>query len=282
MTVILARYAEIGLKSTPVRVKFENQLKDNMFSMLMADGVEAMVTKGEARFFVEAADPDTAVRSLRKVFGIASLSVTEQCTSSMEDMCATAAEYSMSRLSEGMSFAVKARREGSHPYTSVDVGREVGSAIFIANESKGVKVDLTDPDAVFYVEIRDNRAYVFDSYIRCHAGLPLGSQGKVIATVDSDRAIVAAWLMMKRGCRAFVEGGHDDSLLLAYDPNLRRYEPSVFNREFLGRVTGSTLDDFTQVDVSGDLPVFFPTIGMSDEDVGALLATMRSEAGRFD
>ena len=161
MSILLIRYAEIGLKSAPVRRRFENQLKDNILTMLMEDGVEALVTKRGARYYVEATDPDAAVRSVRKVFGVASISVAEVCSSKMEDMCAVAAEYSKGRISEGQSFAVKARREGSQGYSSMDVGREVGSAIFLANECIGVNVNLTDAEVILYVEVRDNQADIF-------------------------------------------------------------------------------------------------------------------------
>ena len=264
------RYSEIGLKSAPVRRRFENQLKDNMLSMLMEDGVEALVTKNGARYYVEATDPDAAVASLRRVFGVGSISVAEECDSSrMEDICSKAAEYSRSRISAGQSFAVKARREGSQGYTSMDVGREAGSAIFIANEDRGVKVDLTDPDVVFYVEVRENRAFVFGEYIRCHAGLPVGSQGKVIAEVCDERGMVAAWLMMKRGCRVIAHG--DDELIAL----LRRYDPLLKvgdgNPQALGYVLGTSLDGLDGVDVSSyDVPVYFPTIGMSDDEVSEL------------
>ena len=270
MSVLLVRYSEIGLKSAPVRRRFENQLKDNMLSMLMEDGVEALVTKNGARYYVEATDPDAAVASLRRVFGVGSISVAEECDSSrMEDICSKAAEYSRSRISAGQSFAVKARREGSQGYTSMDVGREAGSAIFIANEDRGVKVDLTDPDVVFYVEVRENRAFVFGEYIRCHAGLPVGSQGKVIAEVCDERGMVAAWLMMKRGCRVIAHG--DDELIAL----LRRYDPLLKvgdgNPQALGYVLGTSLDGLDGVDVSSyDVPVYFPTIGMSDDEVSEL------------
>ena len=270
MSIILARYSEIGLKSAPVRKRFENQLRDNAVAMLMEDGVEAIVNKQGARFFIEAEHPDRAVASLRRVFGIASLSVTEETTSRMEDICALAAEYSLPRLSEGQSFAVKARREGSQGYTSMDVGREAGSAIFLANEDKGVKVDLTDPDVVFYVEVRDNRAYVFGDYIRCHAGLPVGSQGKVLAHIDDDRGLVSAWLMMKRGCRVIVSGSRDWSCLKAYAPLIRGGD---YHKQAMGYVLGTGLEDLDKVDVSKyDLPVYFPPVGMSDDEVAETLA----------
>ncbi|MBR4202427.1 MAG: hypothetical protein IKQ93_02520 [Candidatus Methanomethylophilaceae archaeon] len=273
MAIILMRYAEIGLKSTPVRKRFENTLKDNVLNMLMQDGVEAIVTNRGARFYVEATDLDAAVASVRKVFGIASLSVAEESSSKMEDMCKVAAEYSLSRLSEGQSFAVKARREGSQGYTSLDMGREIGSAIFLANEDKGVKVDLTDPDVTFFVEARDNRAFIFQDYVRCHAGLPIGTQGKVIAYIDgSERSIVSAWLMMKRGCRALMAGDGDFSVLKQYDTYLRRYDENKDDqKKILGVVMGTDLNGLDSVDVSQyELPVFFPTVGMTDEEVSAL------------
>ena len=276
MSVLLVRYSEIGLKSAPVRRRFENQLKDNMLSMLMEDGVEALVTKNGARYYVEATDPDAAVASLRRVFGVGSISVAEECDSSrMEDICSKAAEYSRSRISAGQSFAVKARREGSQGYTSMDVGREAGSAIFIANEGRGVRVDLTDPDVVFYVEVRENRAFVFGEYIRCHAGLPVGSQGKVIAEVGDERGMVAAWLMMKRGCRVIAHGDADIiALLRRYDPLLKVGDG---NPQALGYVLGTSLDGLDAVDVSSyDVPVYFPTIGMSDDEVSELAGVIRA------
>ena len=277
MAILLVRYAEIGLKSTPVRKRFESTLKDNMLNLLMEDGVEALVTNKGARFYIEATDIDAAVRSARKVFGIASISIAEECSSKMEDMCRTGAEYSLSRLSEGQSFAVKARREGTQGYTSLDMGREIGSAIFLANEDKGVKVDLTDPDVVFFVEARDNRAFIFQDYIRCHAGLPVGTQGKVIADIDgSERSIVSAWLMMKRGCRVMIRGDGDFSPLKQYDTYLRKFNPEKDDeKKILGIVKGTDLKDLEGVDVSQyELPVFFPTIGMTDEEVHVFFETI--------
>ena len=276
MSILLIRYAEIGLKSAPVRRRFENQLKDNILTMLMEDGVEALVTKRGARYYVEATDPDAAVRSVRKVFGVASISVAEVCSSKMEDMCAVAAEYSKGRISEGQSFAVKARREGSQGYSSMDVGREVGSAIFLANEDIGVKVNLTDPEVIFYVEVRDNQAYIFQDYIRCHAGLPVGSQGKVVAHVEDDRGLVSAWLMMKRGCRVLLRGEDYLPLLRQYDPIMKAVDRDV-GRNIFGYVLGTRLEDVGKVDMSSyDLPVYFPTMGMTDEEVEILAETIRN------
>ena len=71
----MVRYSEIGLKSTPVRTRYEDQLRDSMLSMLAADGVEALIDKGDARFYVRTSDYEKTIKSLKKVFGVGSLSV---------------------------------------------------------------------------------------------------------------------------------------------------------------------------------------------------------------
>lgn len=280
VTTILVRYCEIGLKSTPVRKRFENQLRDNMLTMLAYDEVEAFVTYADARFYIETDDIDGCVRSLKKVFGIVSLSVAEVCSSEMEDICATAAKYSLGKLSRGDSFAVRARREGDHTYTSMDVGREAGSAIFVANEQLGITVDLSDPDKIFYIEVRNNKAFVFDEYVQCPGGLPLGSQGRVIAEVNDDRGTVSAWMMMKRGCRTLVTGIGDMSILKEYDPTLKVLEGTEnFGRirGILGKVLGTSIEGLNSVDVSKyDVPVYFPTIGMDDQQVHDMLCRIRT------
>ena len=279
MSIILARYSEIGLKSTPVRVKFENRLRDNIMSMLASERLEALVTKRDARFFIESSDPDIAAMAVRRVFGIASMSIAEVCTSDMEDICDTAAEYSKSRIQQGQSFAVKARREGTnHPFTSVDIGREAGSAIYLANEHKGIRVDLTRPDVIFYVEVRNNKAFIFDSYIKCHAGLPVGTQGKVVAEISSDRDIISAWLMMKRGCKIFIKGERQP-ILEKYDPELKYVLEGNVPSEVLGIVMGTSfqeLQDMAMPDT--DLPVYFPTIAMTDDDISSILKTIKEES----
>jgi thiamine biosynthesis protein ThiI len=274
----MVRYSEIGLKSTPVRTRYENQLRDSMLSMLAADGVEALIDRGDTRFYVRTSDTEGTIKSLKKVFGIGSLSVAEVTSSSMEDICGTAAKYSEGRLSEGESFAVKPRREGTHPYRSTDVGREAGSAIYRANEHLNVRVDLTDPDKVFFIEVRENKAFVFDEYIRGHGGLPVGTQGRVIALVGNDRDALSAWLMMKRGCRVIAKGNDETGILAHYDPDMRFIEEDEEEPNALGYVLGTSLKDLKNVNVTDyDLPVYFPTIGMSDSKVKEMTDILKNE-----
>ena len=279
MSVILIRYSEIGLKSRPIRKRFELQLKENIMSMLAKDKIEALVTSDGSRLYASSDNIDGAVRSIRRVFGVASLSVAETCGSDINEICEAAARYSVSRIRKGQSFAVRARREGQHAYTSMELGKEAGSAIYLANE--GLKVNLTDPEVIFYIEVRNNRSYIFSGYVRAHAGLPLGSQGKVMAEVGDERSLLSAWLMMKRGCRAIVHGNYGMNVLEAFDPSLKVVDDNErerYRRDVLGVVMGTPLDGLDDVNVLRyDVPVYFPTIGMSDDEVSEMLGVIRSE-----
>ncbi|MCQ2053019.1 MAG: THUMP domain-containing protein [archaeon] len=273
MSLILVRYCEMGLKSTPIRRRFQSILKNNMLTMLATDNVEAIISYKDARYFIETDHIEKCVKSIKKIFGVASLSVVDECTSDMNDICKTIAEYSVNRILDGESFAVKARREGTHPYTSIDIGREAGSAILEKNKGMNIKVNLTNPDKKFYVEVRDNKAYVFNRYISCPGGLPLGSQGKISAEVYDKRGVVSAWMMMKRGCKLVVHGDYDLNLLKMYDNTLKLCSDSknTKSKETLGRVVGTSLDNLDIAKISDySTPTYFPTIGMTDANVDEL------------
>ena len=278
MATVLVRYCEIGLKSTPVRRRFETQLRENILSMFVRDHVEALMTFGDARIFFETDEPDKCISSLRRVFGVASVSLVVPCTSDLEDVCRTAAEFSRGKISEGQTLAVRARREGTHPYTSQMVGREAGSAIFNENKHLGISVNLNTPDKTFYIEIRNNKGYVFDEYIACPGGLPMGTQGRVLARVDGDRGVLSAWMMMKRGCRVWVDS--DDETLNLYDPALRVIGPEdeelLHNKEILGHVMGMSISQFDASALIGRLPTFTPTIGMTDAEVDDMLMRVKT------
>jgi thiamine biosynthesis protein ThiI len=282
--IILVRYAEVGLKSSGVRRYFETILIDNMLTSLAANGIEALIESEQGRIYVTTDRVEDAAVVLQRVFGVASVSVALVSGSAMEEMQKAAAEYSLSILTEGQSFAVKARREGNHPYKSMDVGREVGSAIFLANEAKGVKVNLTKPDVTFYVEVRDKKAYLFSEYLPGPGGLPMGSQGKVVAVVENERDALAAWMLMKRGCRAIIiaidEAAAD--ILKPWDPRLKKVASSDVHKvlrenKALAAVYGYGLADIESIKtVPSDHPSFFPLVGMTESEIAERLTAIKT------
>lgn len=201
---ILVRYGEIGIKTRSVRASFERRLMDRIEEQLVARGVEAEVARERGRLFLRAHDVEGALDALTHTFGVVSASPAIECGATPEAVAEKAVEVARERLRPGMTFALKVKRVGEHPFTSLDVAKAAAGRIFDLLPDRQPKVDLTKPDLAIHAEVREGEAFVFTRTVKGPGGLPLGSQGRVGILVDSPRAAHAAWLMGKRGAALFL------------------------------------------------------------------------------
>jgi tRNA uracil 4-sulfurtransferase len=72
--VILARYGEIGIKSPPVRRRFEQVLQENIEKAFEDEGLDVVVQRLRGRFLLHSSDLARAAQILRHIFGIVSVS----------------------------------------------------------------------------------------------------------------------------------------------------------------------------------------------------------------
>jgi tRNA uracil 4-sulfurtransferase len=92
------------------------------------------------------------------------------------------------------------KRVGKHDFSSNDKAIEYGN--LVRNAFPHLKVNLAMPDMEIHIEIRANEAYLYDNVTKAVGGLPLGVEGTLVALVSGGiDSPVAAWMMMKRGCR---------------------------------------------------------------------------------
>ena len=198
--VVIVRYGEVAVKSPRVRRRMERALLESLEFALERAGVRSYELRREGgRVFVETDQAEAAARALARVFGVVSTSPAVEVGDSLDDIVRASLELGRQRLRRGMSFAVRARRVRTYELTSKDIERVVGEAVLSA--VKGVRVNLEEPDYVIYVEVREGRAYVFDSVLRGPGGLPYGVEGRVVSLVSGGvDSAVATWLAMKRGC----------------------------------------------------------------------------------
>ncbi|MDI3502957.1 MAG: tRNA uracil 4-sulfurtransferase, partial [Archaeoglobi archaeon] len=112
-----------------------------------------------------------------------------------------------------------------------DVARELGAELL--RRIPDSSVNLEEPDVEIFIEIRDDKCYIYDEIIPGIGGLPRGVSGKLVSLfsggIDSP---VAAFLMMKRGCEIiplYIKNGFsgDESLKRAKEVAeiLRSYQP---------------------------------------------------------
>jgi thiamine biosynthesis protein ThiI len=198
--LILLRYGEIGLKGQN-RIYFLRKLRRNVRQCLQANGIQGEVWQEGQRLYLETEQVEAAIEAVRRVFGIVSLSPVRVVPADLTLIAQEAVEVARrAGVGPEQAFRVRARRaDKSFPYTSPAIEREVGGKIV---EATGARVDLSTQDAVeIGVEVQRGRALVFGETIAGPGGLPLGSQGRVVALLSSGiDSPVAAWLMMKRGC----------------------------------------------------------------------------------
>ncbi|TQD23839.1 tRNA uracil 4-sulfurtransferase ThiI [Methanolobus vulcani] len=201
-SVILVRYGELALKSTGVRNWYEKTLVKNIAAMLDHRGIPySDISREWGRIFIKS-DDIRAAKAAADVFGVVSTSFAQVTGATIEAAGALCAELADGYISEGQSFAIRARRTGNHSFSSRDIGIKCGDAVWKMLESKGFtpSVDLTSPDREIFVEMRQSKSYVFTETVEGVGGLPLGTQGKMISLVSGGiDSPVATWLMMKRG-----------------------------------------------------------------------------------
>lgn len=200
--VVIVRYGELALKSPGVRNWYEKILMKNIAAMLDSKNIPYSLMRREwGRIFIETTDP-RAAGAAADVFGVVSTSSALITKPELDSAAETCAFLGKKIIQEGESFAIRARRSGTHSFSSADIGRACGDAVWnmLESEGKHPKVNLGSPDREIFVEMRQNLAYVYLETVKGVGGLPLGTQGKMVVLMSGGLdSPVAAWLMMKRG-----------------------------------------------------------------------------------
>ena len=277
---IIVRYSEIGLKAKYTRKTFENVLIKNIKNALKLKHILFEIKRQRGRIFIGTKEIDRALPILQNIFGIKSISPALKTNSNMESISKEA--LNILKISEKDSFALRVTREGKHEYTSKDVAIHVGNIVVKATKAK---VNLTKPDHTLYIEIRGNDAFLFEEKIECVGGLPLGTQGNVLDLVNSDKSILAAWYLMRRGCdivfsnsnenlEKFLEKWFANAKILSVESNdFKKLNSEAIKHNCSAIVTDislyekDALSDIKQFKDSFDLPVLHPLISMEKKDI---------------
>ena len=197
--VLLVHYHELGLKRGN-RPLFLRHLARNL-RRATSDLGPLSLRQVSGRLLLELDEhPDPAgVRDrVRRVCGVASAALAYRVVSTVDAMKAVIAE-----LVEGRTFAsfrISARRAfKTYPLTSVELNRELGAFVLGRVTSR---VDLRRPELEIHVEVMPAETFVYVDPEPGPGGLPVGASGTVAALLSGGiDSPVAAWRMMKRGCR---------------------------------------------------------------------------------
>lgn len=178
----------------------EGQLGEAIVAMLAERGLSGTIEHDWGRLVVRTEDQDAATDAITDVFGVHTASPALTVSPTMPAIADALADLARETY-DGGTFGVEARRAGDHDFTSQEVGRRGGDAIWQAVEDEfEPAVDLDDPDHPFFVEVREDEAFVFREKRAGPGGFPLGSQAPLVALVSGGiDSPVAAWQAMRRG-----------------------------------------------------------------------------------
>jgi len=196
---LIVHYHEVSLKRGN-RPLFLRRLQENI-ARAIADLGPAPLTQLPGRIVLDLEshpDPEAVRDRLDRVFGLANLALAHRTAPTLD-----ALRRAVDRATAGRSFAsfrITARRAfKTMPLTSIELNRELGAHV---QGRTGARVDLEHPEVNVHVEVLPDRAFVYADRRPGPGGLPVGSSGTVAALLSGGiDSPVAAWRMMKRGCR---------------------------------------------------------------------------------
>lgn len=200
---VLVRYGDVTTKSQSVRTAMLDRLQEHLRDLLDHRSIPGDIETTRGRIYVRTTESavEAATDAAATAFGVTSASPTVRTEPTRAAIEGTIRELAADQY-EGEPFAVRAHRAGDdYPFTSEDVERFGGSAVFEgAPEDVEPVVDLDDPALTIRVEVRPDHASVFVQTVDGPGGLPYGTQEPVVVLVSGGfDSPVAAYELLRRG-----------------------------------------------------------------------------------
>jgi len=200
MPSVIAHYKEIALKGRNrnwfIRRLVRN-LRDSLAGLSVRD-VRTPMGRIDIVFDREEDWPELQQR-LTRVFGLANFSLARRAPLDVEAI-GDAILRDLPREAVA-SFRIAVRRADKRfPLPSPEIERQIGRRV---QEACGWRVDLDRPSLVIWVELVPGEAFYHFGKLPGPGGLPVGSSGRLVVLLSGGiDSPVAAWRMLRRGCRA--------------------------------------------------------------------------------
>ncbi|HUT82073.1 MAG TPA: THUMP domain-containing protein [Candidatus Bathyarchaeia archaeon] len=212
---IFVRFSELALKSPYVRHHMEKQLSLNIRLFLEKREIPNFhieISRSWGRIILTQKIAEHKLLSFKEVdsvaqdiaynvFGLTSVSPVIRVETNIDLIKKKVLEFAKKNLKKNSTFAVRVKRFGKHDFTSKDLEVLLGGEIYDKySEQLNLKVDLTQPDYLIMIEVKDNFTFVYDQKYIGFGGLPQGTQGLLVSILRGSLAdAIAAFLMCKRG-----------------------------------------------------------------------------------
>ncbi len=201
--VILLKYGEIVLKGLN-KSYFESLLINDTKDRLKKFG-EFEIKKAQSTVYVTPSDDNAknnferAFNDCTKIFGIVNVCRAAVIEKDMDKITEALPIYTEKKLRSVKTFKVESKRsDKTFPYDSPAISKECGGVLL--SRFHNLKVDVKNPEAVIFVEIRDYAAYIHFDSVKGAGGMPQGSAGKALLLLSGGiDSPVAGYKIARRG-----------------------------------------------------------------------------------
>ena len=203
MRYLIRFFPEITIKTRPVRHRLIQVLRRNLGIILRRLNSKISVTGDWDILEVQTPDDNKILEQqvldvLMRTPGISLVMPVRKLPFVDLDQAAAEVLRAVSGQLKGRTFAVRCKRQGEHPFTSLQAERHIGALLMQETGAAGVNLD--NPDVTVRVEIRFRDLFVVEQQLKGLGGYPLGTQEPVLSLISGGfDSAVASYQCIKRG-----------------------------------------------------------------------------------
>ncbi len=218
---------------------------------------------------------EKAVNVLKNVFGISSMSFAKEVDRNLQKIKDEVLSLYWRRAGQDEAFRISTQRlDKEFPLTSQEVNALVGAYVV---ENEKARVNLDSPDLDIGIEILHRAAYIFVGRVSAYGGLPVGVQGRVLVNLKDRRSVVAAWMMLKRGCELVAYGNREMLSFLepfSYGHPIKYVPHPEKAKNCLAMI-------FSEFELEKrKIPSFYPLLGLNEQKIQEIEALIFQEKTR--
>ena len=200
---ILKLFPEIMIKGPSAKRQMVGQLYINLLKIL--ERIDPTIAVRKFSDKIEVLAPINILTEVRQA--LLQTSGIEQVLEALQfddmddlDKIKTTVGELMAEDLEGKSFVVRAKRTGTHPFTSTQIEQTVGG--YLLAHTKARCVDLRTAEFTIKLELIHNQLNVITTKHKGLSGFPIGTQGDILSLMSGGfDSTVASYLTMKRGLK---------------------------------------------------------------------------------
>jgi thiamine biosynthesis protein ThiI len=198
MASVIVHYQELALKGRNRPWFVASLVRSIRLALADLDVMSVQSLMGRIEVKLGAASWDEVRKRLSGLPGIGNFAIATHVAPDLDAIADGVVKAVANR--PAAPFRISARRADKRfPLSSPEIERLIGRRV---QDATGWPVDLSHPQLRIHVDVVTNDAFFYFERERGPGGLPIGTSGKVTCLLSGGiDSPVAAWRMIKRGCR---------------------------------------------------------------------------------